>query len=253
MSVFLLDELFVKEGVADKRSFFIPLEGATASPVQHVERLSGGKNNQYVHRLYHVNGAVTLAKGLSRQEDQSKEILASHVGEAIGAPIGESLATFPSGNAQFEVQSPFFEGRAGVKYKPSSNPLIQASPEVMRKGGKRLGLLDALISNTDRMHYNWIVPHDAPDEVRGIDHGNTFRGWEPPRSPFSQFWANPDVPHGNKFTEDELLPYEDKLKQLAHTFDAYGFNKAHEDLMDKYYRLLDTARPNGHPYSPLNF
>lgn len=132
--------------------------------------------------------------------------------------------------------------------------------EIMRQaelpGGKEIGMLDWLTSNSDRHALNWLI---TPDGVKPIDQGDvTFSA---PRraangnlllshnSPFVDHWLGLEYRRGGtitsmnpRVTKEDLAGYRSRLEKLRPEFDGPGEVERFENMMSRLEIIEDGVR-----------
>lgn len=139
-----------------------------------------GTHHELVEKLYMGYGADMMA---------AREVVVAAIGQALGARVPVTILD-PEGTSSLFME--FLEGRTAMEYG-GGNPLRQTiisgettwvggdlpdysllAPFQTSPSGRRLGLLDLLISNTDRHAGNWLIDEDG--QVAGIDHSHVTLG-----------------------------------------------------------------------------
>ena len=138
-------------------------------------RLSGGAIAQ-TKMLEYDDGSVAVRKTFSDDDAgrgrASAEYLASLVAEAVGAPA-PAVVKDPT-NPDYAVIMGFVSGDPGTVHTGSANADEWGQALyylAVTDAGKRIGLLDVLISNADRHSMNWVLSDELeePNHWGGLD------------------------------------------------------------------------------------
>jgi len=236
------------EGPQQNPNYFVP---SIKSPIVQrkplLESEGQGAMNTYVHNLRHENGQYSIEKGMDGGMGHENEILASHVGKAIGAPVGEVKSVDPDPSSigsvkdLVAIQMPKHPGRSGIFPVRSRHE----DDYLKMDGAKELGLFDYLIDNIDRNDGNYLV-HPEENKVYGIDHELGFDDGDPHgRYVYSPFWRayNPSIlGHKNPLSAQITRPYVESFRQpltkLLPKFKEMGRERSHEVMMQRYENLL---------------
>jgi hypothetical protein len=190
------------EIVAGREVYREPLAGGDMASTQQVTFESpDGAHWPVVHKRYNLgNSSVTVAK----------EVLAAHIGRALGARTPVSVVDPYDFQA---IYMEFLEGETAFE-RAGGDPVSgdydwESIDEVLEEhvhNGRRLGLLDLLLGNRDRHEGNWMVLDDGT--VAGIDHSHV--DLEGDREGLESYWSN-SSPFAATYLNDnlELEPIED--------------------------------------------
>lgn len=170
-------------------------EGIASGIAQSVPLGGGGMGN--VDRVTFNNGTVAIRKfapddnmyNISAKQQQDAEEIASKVAAAIGIP-----APAVSRVDEDEIYMEFMPDKPGMGRVPGA---WWAATGRQGAPGKRIGLLDILIDNSDRNPGNYLLPDvtirdPSAGDITAIDHGLAFAG-----SP-----SRPGLPWGSDFSRD---------------------------------------------------
>ncbi len=202
--------------------------------------LIGGEKAESVHLVTYNDGRRVVVK-VSSVEQADAEMLASIVGQAMGAPVPRAVRL----NDKTVVME-YVEGLSGreVQFNFENRPNLHywRSPE-----GRLLGVFDVLTDNRDRNGNNWRVRPD--DDVAGIDHDAAFRGFGDPLDPSTNLFVRDYVvlgPDGTQIIDHPLSQADiqhlrDVLGPLRPEFERLGRSGWHEELMGRLDRLAEHA------------
>jgi hypothetical protein len=107
----------------------------------------------------------------------AREVVVAAIGQALGARVPVTVLD-PGDSAGWSIYMELMEGQTAMEfakvddYLPlGGNPdYSQLIPFQTSPSGRRLGLLDLLVSNVDRHSGNWLIDEDG--QVSGIDHSH---------------------------------------------------------------------------------
>jgi len=139
--------------------------------------------HKLVHKIY---------SGMFAAQNAAREVVVAAIGQVIGARVPVTILDPGYGGEALYME--FLEGQTALEFAkvdsgylplggdPNHSLLVpfQTSPS-----GRRLGLLDLLISNIDRHAGNWLIDEDG--QVAGIDHSHVYLAGD--RSDMDQMWA----------------------------------------------------------------
>jgi hypothetical protein len=236
-------------------------------------------NAASVDRVYFNNGTVAVRKrtasvnrvgdpmGAGPQlvgaEQQDAEELAAQVAEAVGVRVPAVHRSGPE-ETLFEL----IDGETGLE-KLFGVDWFDARDLARTDEGIMLGLLDALIDNSDRHEGNWMIDRDG--KLVGIDHGQAFAP-PPPQGgnwtvnaagqfeqvahsgPIDDFWPSGSLfalhyhdrvgnPHpGNPISPEDAQEIRRRLARLKPEFDRLGRAEWHEQLMHRADQIAARAQ-----------
>jgi hypothetical protein len=119
----------------------------------------------------------SYAGGFAAQ-NAAREVVVAAIGQALGARVPVTVLD-PGDSAGWSLYMEFMDGQTALKFATVDDgflPLASGpdysllTPFQTSPSGRRLGLLDLLISNTDRHAGNWLIDEDG--QVAGIDHSH---------------------------------------------------------------------------------
>lgn len=141
-----------------------------------------------------------------------------------------------------EVYMEFVEGTRGDELSMYGQDTSDISPASVQ--GRRMGLADSLIINSDRNEENWIRTPDK--KLVGLDHGDAWYQFDHPRSPYADplydiSGAEPRaVP--NDFTQADMAVVTERLQALRPKFIQRGRGDWHDKTMRVLSELAAQAR-----------
>lgn len=220
------------------------IKAGIRSGIKEEQKLSGGVQGQ-VHLITFNDGSQAIRKvahkefGLRSPERLTEnEALASLVGRTIGAPVPFVLQTGPT-----EVFMEFVDNaQIGMKYlgrKKAKDEMLKAlvdSPE-----GRRLGVFDLLISNTDRHVGNWMV---KDGKLVGIDHAIAWpigsmqnelklgvRVASGRNGPFGDYFQTANHLNVNDLTHEDIRWIRDKIETIRDAITKVDFGQERFNFM----------------------
>lgn len=209
------------------------LGGGSASDVT----LEAYGDEKVVRKVYGRRVPHTSKAEIGKEADA--EILAPKVVEAFDV---DSWATSRAGRDV--VVGEFIEGKTFVETVGHdvvwSDSMRAAAPYVDSPAGRRLGLADYVMGNTDRNEGNWIITPDG--RIVAIDHGYAFtaqQGTEVPPSMFAEQFMRGSADLVNRhelarriaFDRAELATIRKRLEALKPDFEAAGRVSWHNAMM----------------------
>ncbi|MBT2232002.1 hypothetical protein [Nonomuraea sp. NEAU-A123] len=176
-------------------------------------------------RKLHNFGHVTVAK----------DLLASLVGRAIGAPVPHIIRDPANRDA---VYMQFMDGVDPSQLKGSVYPFRSGA------SGRLLGLLDALVANTDRRGGNWLA--HGKDGVHGIDLSRSFTFGLPKDeytvNDFSEHYMDAEGDWiDNQLTRQDIELFTQRIEALRPEFEKLGREAWHDQVLDNLYQIGDHA------------
>jgi hypothetical protein len=214
--------------------------GHASAPVQRLKALipavlaagrgarsdPGGQGVQGITRLVTLpDGTKVIHKQGVSKDKADREELSYYVSQAIGAGA-PALARIPDTDGLGEVQD-VVPGKTAARLAtdgkdPSADYELMNTPEA-----KQIGLLDQLISNTDRHDGNWMVsPEGKPVP---IDHGQAeFDNY----AYYSQFW-----PGRENWSAQELEQIAGQLQKTRPEFARTGHMDWYRNMMIMMRRI----------------
>lgn len=170
---------------------------ALRAEVVRTSDLSGGQvADTRIWTLRDVDGAEyqLVGKGYVGPDaaaNVAREVVVAAIGQAVGARVPVTIVD-PTDSAGWSLYMEFLDGQTALEYgggTPLRQTIISGEqtfaggdlpdygllvPFQTSPSGRRLGLLDLLISNTDRHAGNWLIDEDG--QVAGIDHSHVTLG-----------------------------------------------------------------------------
>ncbi|MCA2223937.1 WXG100-like domain-containing protein [Nonomuraea aurantiaca] len=176
-------------------------------------------------RKLHLYGHVTV----------KKDLLASLVGRMIGAPVPHVIRD------PFNRDAVYMQFMHGVDPSEIRGELL---PFHESTGGRRLGLLDALIGNTDRRGGNWLA--HGKDGVGGIDLSRSFSFGldkiEYAQNDFAWHYMDDDGEWiDNQLTREDIDVFTERIQALRPEFERLGRQAWHDEVLDRLYQIADHA------------
>ncbi|HUR01408.1 MAG TPA: hypothetical protein VM347_02610 [Nonomuraea sp.] len=176
-------------------------------------------------RKVHNFGHVTVAK----------DLLASLVGRAIGAPVPHIIRDPANRDA---VYMQFMDGVDPSQLKSSVHPFISST------SGRLLGLLDALVANTDRRGGNWLA--HGKDGVHGIDLSRSLTFGlakdEYILNDFSEHYLDVEGEWiDNQLTRQDIEVFTQRIEALRPEFEKLGREVWHDKVLDNLYQIGEHA------------
>ncbi|NUW37767.1 hypothetical protein HTZ77_41155 [Nonomuraea sp. SMC257] len=173
-------------------------------------------------RKLHTYGQVTLIK----------DLLASLVGRAVGAPVPH-IVRDPFNREAVYMQ--FVDGTPAEKIPP-----MELHRYFHGEGGKRLGLLDMLVSNTDGRHRNWFG--HGGDKLTGLDLSRSFSFAEDKaefaQNDFSRHYMDIDGEWiDNPLTRAEMESIVEEITALRPAFEETRRLHWYESMLDNLYHV----------------
>ncbi|MFD1540920.1 WXG100-like domain-containing protein [Nonomuraea guangzhouensis] len=183
------------------------------------------RDGTFLIRKVHNFGHVTV----------KKDLLASLVGRAIGAPVPHIIRDPTNPDA---VYMQFMDGVDPSQLKGSVYPFISGT------SGRLLGLLDALVANTDRRGGNWLA--HGKDGVHGIDLSRSFSfGLAKDEYMLNDFAEHYMDVEGewidNELTRQDIELFTERLEALRPEFAKLGREAWHDKMLDNLYQIGDHA------------
>ncbi|MEV0148008.1 MULTISPECIES: hypothetical protein [unclassified Nonomuraea] len=214
-----IDEAALKARLERERPIVSYLDAGQHGVVQTARFPSDGL---VLIRKLHTYGQVTLIK----------DLLASLVGRAIGAPVPHI------------VRDPFNREAVYMQVVDGTPVEKMSARELERylngEPGSRLGLLDALVSNTDRRRLNW--HGHGGENLTGLDLSRTFSFAEErvefAQNDFSHHYM--DVEGGwidNARTRAEMEAITDEIVALRPEFERTRRLHWYESMLDNLYQV----------------
>lgn len=140
-----------------------------------------------------------------------------------------------------EVYMEFVEGTRGDQLDIHGEDASDIAPATVQ--GRRMGLADALIINSDRNEENWVRTPDR--KLVGFDHGDAFYQFEHPRSPYADplYDMSGDKPRAvpNDFTQADMAVVGERLRALRPRFSQRGRDDWHDRMMRQFDELAAQA------------
>ncbi|MFI7608904.1 hypothetical protein ACIBTV_27840 [Micromonospora sp. NPDC049366] len=170
---------------------------------------------------------------------------AEELGAAVAAAMGASApAVLRASDTEIYVEH--IDGQTGLEV-----PSYDLGAYVDSDSGRRLGLADVIMGNSDRSMRNWLV--DGDGNVQGIDHGLAFGLFDDPGTapmrkpdPFASHFvkiADPGRPNewaDHDFTPADMAEARRRLVGLRPEFERLG----HADWHDAALARLDALTPH---------
>lgn len=226
---------------------FDALADAVASgDIADVKELSGGNVAESVALVTFGDGRLAVAKQMRTRPEVDSEILTSHVGRAIGAPVP---AVIPSPELDAGVNGVWMEHASGqTAMQTNRTDFMRTVTAQNSAAGKRLGLLDLITNNVDRHAGNWVIDDDgAPIGIdhSGIEMGRHVGGDLDPgvaASPFvQQHWADRTDLADNDLSADEVEDLRNRLQELRGRFTDLGREDWHDRMMERFEQVAAHA------------
>lgn len=235
------------------------LQRSVDSGIEHSETLSGSGAALSVERVDFNDGSRAIRKTAVNRDESDAEILASHVGAALGVPVPAVIPDEGYRNGRgYTVFMQFVSGQtafeAGQGIGTPENRAFQESEQ-----GRKAGLLHALVNNYDLHDGNLMVtPGGAmiPIDFGSASIDNTY-GYDAdgdllPNNISGPYYRNlvergsgGDLPSWKdggglpKSYFDEVRP---KLEQLEETFDEYDRHSWFHKVRGRFEAIAKTAK-----------
>ncbi|MEV0198163.1 hypothetical protein [Nonomuraea sp. NPDC050691] len=214
-----IDEAALKERLKRERPKVDYLDAGQHGVVQTYRFYSDGL---VLIRKLHTYGQVTLLK----------DLLASLVGRAIGASVPH-IVRDPTNR-----EAVFMQVVDGTPVERLSAGELERY--LSSEAGKRLGLLDALVSNTDRRRLNWHA--HGRDQLTGLDLSRSFSFKEDrvefAQNDFSHHYMDPEGGWiDNGLTRAEMETITDQITALRPEFERLRRLHWYEDMLDNLYQV----------------
>lgn len=223
------------------------------------EFFPGGQSGALVQRVTLTNGEQAVRKRNLRvsPRDVRMEYLAGRVYNAltgdddvVTAQVDETtllttLVKGPSGSREMMDKLP--RGASDAQKRRVYQEEIAKQVEL--PGGKEIGMLDWITTNTDRHSLNWIItdrgvrPIDQGDvrfsPVRRVRDGTDMISTH--KSPFADHWVGLEGARGGiitgvtpKFTEADVAGYRERLAELRDEFTESGESELFDAMMSRF-------------------
>jgi hypothetical protein len=217
------------------------------------------------------DGTMGIIKQVDTQDMVDREVLASTVGKAIGAPTVEAIDV-SSGNA-FAVERRFLPPTFAEDATRSD-----VGHAIASDAGARLGVFDLLVDNTDGHMGNWVIDVATGNPVSfdlgfTFDYartgmvdsgGNVFGAGRPLRSSFASTWAQ--VVEGTtstgtnavglssklytgieditktQMTQADIVALRDALHSTQDAFTAAGHPDWYEAMIERFETMANAAQ-----------
>ncbi|WP_461001515.1 ADP-ribosyltransferase [Streptomonospora sediminis] len=205
---------------------------------------------QAIYKRTEGSTVVRIIDGVAEDPDVAAtgradaEYLASLVGRAVGATVP---GVYRTGRHEFYMH--LMDGTPGSVLRDGPRPQLTKN-----NSGIRLGVMDALIANSDRHSGNWLLTDDGT--VVGIDHGAAWDG-ESGGSPDDYTSLDRIVANGtlrtlynfeakqwipNLLTERDAARLESRITRLRPEFVRIGRERWFDSMMARLRMLKSNAK-----------
>lgn len=212
---------------------------ARREPEATARKLGGGAEAQ-VDVLTFPDGTRIVRKDYStRMQLHPAEAKAKADREELGGLVAEALGVRTPAIARVgrdgQLYMEFIDGEAGIEIMGRGARAIAGIPESAE--GRRIGLLDILVSNTDRNYGNWMRTADG--HLVAIDHGNAFQG---AFNDIESAFVDAIVLGGPPLSAGELAGARAALEPLRGEFERLGRLSWYNQMMARLAKLEKAAK-----------
>lgn len=240
------------------------LEERLKSGEVSAKRLSGG--SQANVELVKLGDGSQIVRKTTKRKNQARqldaEVLSAKYAEKLGITAPAVHRDSPTSVVMEHmdgkyIRDHFYKGKSDEEGKAGSDAL-KSSPE-----GRKLGLFDLVISNTDRNNGNYLISPDG--KLQAIDHGMAFQepgyltdsslfsGMNPFINVIADVVPGPDSwtynggtqPKSDKYSKADIAFMQKQLASLETDFERLGHMDWYTAAQDRIAKLAPLANGKG--------